>query len=293
MLTPVVIFAFNRPDALEKMIGSLKKNPGFEGREIHVFIDGPRSAADQPKISKVAEIARHLTPNVTVATSNNGLGPSIIKGVSEMMRRYGRAIVLEDDLVLMPGFLRFMDAALDRYEADKRVFALCGYGLKIKRPADYAGDVYLSNRASSWGWATWADRWDSVDWNVSDWETLKNSPKLRAEFNKGGSDMFGMLKGFMEGRNKSWAIRFCYSQHRQGRYSVHPFRSLVANEGYGLEATNCRQKYSRFKIDAETGTEPLVLPPDLAPRPDIIRQSVRYHGLPLRFYSKIRGILNI
>lgn len=293
MAAPIVIFAFNRPDSLSRMIDSLKRNIGFDRHEIFVYVDGPRNEADVPNVSRVIEIAHGLTSHVHASDKNKGLATSIISGVSEVINKYGRAIVLEDDLVLMPGFLQYMDKALDVYESDTRIFSVCGYGLKIKRPKGYGGDVYLCNRSSSWGWATWADRWNSVDWEVSDWPQLRSSKKLQRAFNRGGSDMYGMLKDYMEGRNRSWAIRFCYSQHKQGRYSVHPFRSLVVNEGYGDDATNCRQKYSRFKIEPYTTENQMITPPDLTYDSHISRQLRHYHSLYIRIYSKIRKILNI
>lgn len=293
MKTPVVIFGFNRPDAFARMVASLKNNVGFEEYPIYVYIDGPRGEHDIDRIAEVETQARLLTENVHVSDTNKGLGNSIIKGVSEVISKYGKAIVLEDDLVLMPGFLQYMEDGLSLYSEDKRVFSVCGYGLKVKQPKGYVGDVYLCNRSSSWGWATWADRWKSVDWTVSDFNELQRSRSLRREFNKGGSDMYGMLRGYMEGKNKSWAIRFCYSQFRQKKYSVHPFKSLVANEGFGVDATNCRQKYSRFKIELNEGTEQLMIPSELKPNEELIKALAHYHGLPLRLYSKIRSILNI
>lgn len=261
MLSPIVIFAFNRPDSLGKMIESLRRNNGYDKHDIFVYVDGPRSDNDIPKIEQVIKLSQQITPNITVSKANKGLGRSIINGVTNIINRYGRAIVLEDDLVLMPGFLQYMESALDLYERDDRIFSVCGYGLKIRKPKNYKGDVYLCNRSSSWGWATWADRWNSVDWEVTDWDSLRSSKKMQQAFNRGGSDMYDMLKGYMEGKNHSWAIRFCYSQHRQGRYSVHPFKSLVANEGYGVDATNCRQKYSRFKVDLNRADTQAFTPP--------------------------------
>lgn len=293
MKSPIVIFGFNRPDAFKRMADSLKRNIGFDGHSIYVYIDGPRNSEDSPKINKVASIARELTPNVVLSPENKGLGTSIINGVSEIISKHGKAIVLEDDLILMPGFLRYMETALQMYADDKRVFSICGYGLKINKPKRYVGDVYLCNRSSSWGWGTWADRWQSVDWNVGDWDELTSSKRLQKAFNKGGSDMYGMLRDYMAGRNKSWAIRFCYSQFRQEKYSVHPFRSLVANEGFGADATNCKQKYSRFRTELDNGVTDLVLPSRLEPNERVIKSSACYHSLRLRIYSKLRRLLNI
>lgn len=294
MTTPIVIFAFNRPDSLSRMIESLQTNSGWENHEIFVFVDGPRNEEEKQRVDKVVEIAKGLTKNVVASTENKGLGPSIINGVTEVINKCGKAIVLEDDLVLMPGFLSYMDDALDKYESDSRIFAICGYGLKIERPKNYKSDVYLGIRASSWGWGTWADRWNSVDWNVSDWEQLKSTPKLQKAFNRGGSDMYGMLKDYVEGRNRSWAIRFCYSQHKQGKYSVHPFDSLVSHEGYGQDATNCRQKYSRFKNNLNSSSSSnLILPNNLEYNKMIGKRVALYHSLPIRIYSRIRKMFNI
>lgn len=292
MKTPIVIFGFNRPHSIGRLIESIKTNPTYGEHEYFIFIDGHRTEEEKVKVDHVEELAYKLTPNVFRAKSNKGLARSVIDGVTEIISKYRRVIVLEDDLVLMPGCLNYLEEALNVYENDSRIFSVCAYGLKIKRPKDYSGDVYLGVRSSSWGWATWKDRWMSVDWNVSDWQTLRSSKQRQKALNRCGSDMFGMLRDYMEGRNNSWAIRFCYSQHLQGRYSVHPFESLVANEGFGADATNCQQKYSRFKIRLHNDNTQLLLPPHLEPRESILRENAHYHSLPLRLYSWIRRKLN-
>lgn len=293
MKSPIVIFGFNRPDAFEAMAASLRRNPGFDERDIFVFVDGQRYEQEKDKVDAVEALARRLTENVFRSQTNRGLAASVISGVTQVINRHGTAIVIEDDLILMPGFLQYIDAALEKYQSDERIFSVCGYGLKINKPQNYDGDVYLGIRSSSWGWATWKDRWNSVDWNVADWEQLKNSAKMQRAFNKGGSDMYNMLKDFMEGRNKSWAIRFCYSQFRQKKYSIHPFRSLIANEGFGMDATNCQQKYSRFKVDLNENPSPLNLPDNLLADQRILKMNARYHSFSLRLYSWIRRKLNI
>ncbi len=292
MLAPIVIFGYKRPDNMKVMLDSLKENLLYDESEKYVFVDGPKDASEVEKTKEVIALAKTVTPNVYASETNKGLGPSVIDGVTSVINRHGKAIVLEDDLLLMPGFLTYMNQALDMYEGDDRMFSVCGYSLKINRPQDYRGDVYLGVRASSWGWGTWADRWNSVDWSVSDFEQLRADKHARKAFNQGGSDMYGMLRDYMDGRNNSWAIRFCYAQFRGGKYSVHPFLSLVDNDGFGAEASNCRQKYSRFRIERNNNTS-FVLPADIHPDKSILRQLRWYHSIPLRIYSKIRRILNV
>lgn len=294
MKAPIAIFGFNRPGHFRAMVESLKSNKSWNEREIYVFVDGARNADEEEKVREVVSIARGLTGHVAVSETNKGLAQSIIGGVTEVIDRHGRAIVLEDDLVLLPRFLEFMDQALDVYQSDERIMSVCGYGLKIERPKGYEGDVYLSRRSSSWGWATWADRWHTIDWNVSDWASLRSDRARQRAFNRGGSDMYSMLRDYMEGRNRSWAIRFCYSQFLQNRWSVHPFRTLVLNEGFGADATNCKQTYSRFKTVPEDRIEgEYRMPVDIESHPDILKENAHYHGFGLRLYSRIRKILRI
>ena len=294
MLAPIVIFAFNRPDSLQRMIDSLKLNPLYEESEKFVYIDGPRSEDERHKVDEVIAVAKNITHNVSISPVNKGLGSSIIAGVSAVLEKYGKAIVLEDDLVFTSNFLSYMNQALEFYEDDNRIISICGYGLKIKRPKGYRGDVYLSGRSSSWGWATWRDRWQQIDWDILDWNELSADRARQKAFNKNGSDMFAMLKDYMEGRNHSWAIRFCYNQFKLGMYSVSPFLSKVNNEGFGENATNCKQRYSRFKIDIDTtGTYTFVFDKNIVPNKKIEKECYHYHSLVLRVYSRVRKILHI
>ena len=286
-LAPIVVFAFNRPTALQRMLNSLQLNPLFKESLTFIFVDGARDQTEQIKVNQVIDIARSVTPNVTISDKNIGLGSSIIAGVSKIINQYGKAIVLEDDLYLAPGFLTYMNDALEKYQSDKRIFSVCGYGLKITRPSNYVGDVYLGIRSSSWGWGTWSDRWNSVDWEVKDWEKINSNRRLQNDFNKGGSDMFGMLKGYMEGRVCSWAIRFCYSQYKQHKYSVHPFLSYVDNFGFGDEATNCKSSHPRFKVTLNQSTEKISMPESLSIVKSIVKDNAFYHSIFLRIYNHL------
>ena len=187
-----------------------------------------------------------------------------------------------------------MNQALDFYENDKKIISICGYGLKIKRPRGYVGDVYLLGRSSSWGWATWKDRWEQIDWDIQDWNEFSSNKQMRRAFNKNGSDMYSMLKGYMEGKNHSWAIRFCYNQFKLGKYSICPFISKVDNIGFGEEATNCKQRYSRFKVNMDIAhSHEFLFEKDIESNKRIEKLCYRYHSITLRLYSKIRKTLHI
>lgn len=106
-----------------------------------------------------------------------------------------------------------------------KVFSICGYTNKVKIPHEYEYDSYFCTRSSSWGWGTWADRWNSVDWELRDW---KRYSKMARAFNKwGGSDCFKLLRSVKDGQGNSWAIRFCFSQFLQDKLSLFPTVSKV------------------------------------------------------------------
>ncbi len=295
-LAPVIIFAFNRPASFKATVEALFKCPEASATDLYIFIDGPRVSKqdDVTLVGQSKEIADHISGFANVSTicsvTNQGLGPSIISGVSKVIAKYGKAIVLEDDLIVQPNFLTFMNEGLNRYEMDKNVWSICGYTNKVRPPRDYSYDAYFCTRSSSWGWGTWADRWESVDWSFTHWDEWMG--KKRA-FNKwGGSDCFSMLQGCKEGRNKSWAIRFCFNQFIQDKLSLFPIKSLVRNDGFDGQGTNCR-RYSRFKFELMNESVSTFRFPSASSKfvKSLYRQAMHYNSMPMRIWSRIMYLI--
>lgn len=296
-LVPIIIFAFNRPEALKNTIHSLLQNKEAKDSELYIFVDGarPNKPEEREKVKAVQEYVKRIDGfkniHYTFSEKNKGLANSIIQGTTRIINEYGKVIVVEDDLYVSSSFLRFMNEILDKYEKDKRIFQVSGYGSKIKRPSDYPYDIYLNERAQSWTWGTWKDRWVTVDWEVKDYKELKSSKLKQRKFNRRGSDLFKMLKGYMEGKNNSWYIRFTYSMYKQGRYSINPIRSLVRNDGFNSEATHCNT-YNRYKIDfEEIHSNDFIAPSFLEPNETIMKEAVKYWSIPYRIYGKIMTII--
>lgn len=291
MQAPIIVFAFNRLEALRNTIASLLRNSEAIESDLFIFVDGARTnkEGEAEKVSAVQDFVKSITGfrslHYSFSESNKGLGPSIIAGVSDIINRYGRAIILEDDLVVAPNFLAFMNQGLERYENCPEVFSICGYNNKVRVPYGYNADAYFCVRSSSWGWGTWADRWNSVDWELNDWESVEQRAKA---FNRwGGSDCFKMLRDWHNGLNQSWAIRFCYAQFVQRKYTVLPNRSLVKNVGYGGTGTHCPE-YCRYKFVYDEGiNKNFKFPPVQEPDSRITRQVMHYDSLPVRIKSRL------
>lgn len=293
MNAPIAVIAFNRVDTLRTTLSSLKANRLADQSDLFIFIDGPRAnkLGEEEKVHQVRMLAEQVsgfkTVTIKASDQNKGLAKSIIGAATELLNQYGRVIVVEDDLFLSPSFLTYMNTMLDAYENDARVMQVTGYSAKIRFPKRFKCDHYLTHRAHSWSWGTWKDRWDTVDWEVKDYDELAASKERQKAFCEYGSDLFGMLRGWKYGRNNSWFIRFNYSMHKQNRFSVAPIKSLVRNDGFGVDATNCKS-YNRYKIDFMPELKTTWDIPEYKEwNKKLDKESVRYWSIPYRIYGKI------
>lgn len=293
---PIILFAFNRLDALKNTIRSLLQNEEAKSSDLYVFVDGPRSnkPGENEKVKEVQEYVKSIegfkSLHYTFSEKNKGLGDSIIAGVSQVINQYGKAIVLEDDLVFAKNFLSYMNQGLDRYEKEDKVFSICGYSNKVKVPYGYEYDAYFCTRSSSWGWGTWADRWNSVDWELKEWDHYS---KMAKAFNKwGGSDCFKMLDDWKHGRNHSWAIRFSFAQFLQDKVSLFPIVSKVRNDGFDGQGTNCK-KWSRFKYEFDYCENKLFrYPSSIQLNIKLFKSAMRYNSVLIRIYSRVMYLIH-
>ena len=162
-LPPICIFAFNRADKFAATLEALIANHGSKEYELYIFIDGPRNAQDAASIEQIAELADSLThfKSVHIARSeqNKGLAPSIIAGVSEVLKSHSSIIVLEDDLITSRNFLSYMTQALDFYQDHAQVGSISGFSHStFNYQSEYEG--FFQSRAWSWGWGTWRHIWE-------------------------------------------------------------------------------------------------------------------------------------
>lgn len=292
-MTPVILIAYNRPKALKEALESLAANDLAEKTDLYIQIDGPKGPEDVARVEAVQDVARKAmgfqSVEVACAADNRGLACSVIAAVEHVLEISETVIVLEDDLLVHPGFLTYMNEALECYAFRSEVWSVCGYSNRIHVPDGYDFDAYFCPRSSSWGWGTWRDRWQSVDWNPTRASLKKNA---RAFNRWGGSDCAKMLRNWMEGRNQSWAIRFCYSQFIQGKASLFPVRSLVdPSAGFEGDGTNCH-KYSRFKFDMALGEKvSFQFPSDVTVVPSFRRSALRFHSLFRRAWSRLMYLI--
>ena len=99
---PIVIFCYNRPNHLKKMLESIQRNAESIHTKAYFFIDGAKNDRDKVEISKILEIINSsniFKENIIInRDSNFGMQKNVISGISHVLRENDAAIILEDDL---------------------------------------------------------------------------------------------------------------------------------------------------------------------------------------------------
>lgn len=239
--SPITLFVYNRPNHTRRTIEALKQNLLAENSDLIVFSDAPKSEAQANAVNEVREYIRQIDgfKSVTIIEReiNLGLARSIIDGVTTIVNKYGRIIVLEDDMVTAPYFLTYMNEALEKYADDERVVSIHGYVYPVVQPLP---EAFFLRGADCWGWATWHRGWACFN---SDGQFLLDELKRRKlirAFDYNGTYPYSkMLEEQIKGTNESWAVRWYASAFLAAKLTLYPGRSLVHNIGNDNSGTHC------------------------------------------------------
>jgi hypothetical protein len=248
-IAPIVLFTYKRLEALQKTVDALAANFLAAESDLIIYSDGAKNLADQRIIEEIRGYLKTITGfksvSIHASHTNKGLATSIIKGVSDVMNQYHKAIVLEDDLIASTNFLSFMNQALDKYKLNKKVCSISGYAFDFTN-INSKEDGYFLNRSWSWGWASWEDRWTEIDWDVKDYPLFKKDSSQKKGFSKLGSDVYGMLSKQMDGEVDSWYIRSTYHQFKVKGLTLYPSISKIDNNGFDSIATHTSGLKNRY-----------------------------------------------
>lgn len=294
MTAPIILFAYKRPVELQATLQALQANYLASQSDLYVFVDAPKRPEDSLKVTQVQELLNTVSGFRTIyrdyAETNIGCADSVIRGISIVLAKHPSAIIVEDDLITAPNFLDYMNQALEQYADSKRIYSVAGYTFPFQRPADYVFDAYFIPRHSPWGWATWADRWQSIDWDMTDYPAFSQDKRQQKAFNQGGSDLVRMLADQMEGRSDAWDIRFCYNRFKANGLTVYPTVSKVENIGFGEGATHTNI-FNRYKTQLDNGSQRTFNFPTVVESTAYYhRKTLQRYSIPIRIYNRLKTL---
>lgn len=238
-LAPIALFTYNRPEHTRQTIEALQKNIYAEQSVLYIFSDGPACEQAAKDVARVREYIRSVKGFKEVAVierkENWGLAKNIIDGVSSIVERHGKIVVLEDDILTSRYFLKFMNDALELYKDEERVMQISGYSY----PIDGLPELFFLSFGDSWGWATWKESWRLFERNPE--KLVRDfSPWEIKRFCFDNTELFwSQVVNNLEGRLVSWAIFFNAVIFKNKKLTLYPGHTLTRNIGLDGSGTNC------------------------------------------------------
>lgn len=253
---PIALFTYNRADHTRRAVESLLQNAEAKDSDLFIFSDG---AKNEKAVKGVAEnreyihtVTRFKTVTIVEREKNWGLANSLIAGITDVINKYGRVIVVEDDLILSPYFLKFMNDGLEKYKDDDRVGTITGFVPPIEEKLP---ETFFLTYFQCWGWATWKRAWDLLETDAR--PLLKGLRFKRKKFDVGGGVCnYGNLYCQKVGLVDSWYLRYYASLFLKGKLSLYPGRSVATNEGLDGSGTHCGAELKR-SFEAHNSQTPI------------------------------------
>lgn len=252
VLAPIILFTYNRPEHTRITLEYLRQNVLADQSVLYIFCDGPKDGASPATLKRIAEVkdvirSKQWTKDVHIFESdkNKGLATNVIEGVTQIVNKHGRVIVLEDDLKIGKYFLSYMNIALDRYANVDAVKQISGFLFPIDlKPQNQALFLPITNTI---GWGTWKAKWDEIDLEAKGAHRLKTDKKFRRAFNLDGTYNYTkMLFDQIErGDNGSWAIFYWWSVFTKGGVTLFPDYPLIQHNDFDASGTHASD-YDHF-----------------------------------------------
>jgi hypothetical protein len=242
-IAPIILFVYNRYDTLTRVVKSVQKNKLSKKSELHIFSDGAKNTFDEIKVLNIRTYIKKIKGfkkiSIYESKKNIGLSNSIIGGVTKILKKYKKAIIIEDDILVSKYFLEYMNKGLSIYKNKKNVASIHGYQYPLSFPKNFP-DTFFVRGADCWGWATWERAWKFFEKNpLKLYLKIKKDKQLIKEFNYGHSYNFlKMLDNQVKGKINSWAIRWYAATFLKNMYTLYPKKSYVMNIGFDNDGTH-------------------------------------------------------
>lgn len=298
-LAPIVFFAYNRPRHTRLALEALHKNKLADESSLWIFVDGAKPGASAETLALIADVKKAVREKkwcreVTIieAPVNKGLVRSTVDGVTKIVNQFGKLIMLEDDNLASPGFLTYMNDALDLYEHEPRVMHVSAYTKPGFNKAAIHESTFFFYHTTTWGWGTWKRAWDKF---IPEARAVREAVKRKGNINKlnmdGTFEFYWGLLAVERSNMNSWNTIWHSIVFLNDGLVLYPKTSLVSNIGHDGSGTNCAPDEG-FKIDdGSLATSIPVTRIPLTEHEAARRHYIRSHSLGFRLKFAIKHYL--
>lgn len=235
--TPVLFIAFARPEYASQSFNAIKK-----ARPKKLYFYSNKAREDKPEEVKRNEEVRSLVKQIDwdceVKTwfreDYVDVFTSLWGAIDWIFDNEKEAIVVEEDVVTCPAFYEYMDAMVEKFRDNDKVWIVSGDNATPEFNPKGLG--YFPTRfADIFGWASWADRWHSIDRRMEKWPEFRKSKAFHDYYGnwlqrKIQRFYFDQVYNNYETYNP-WDFVFNYNLALNNAYSIMPFVNMVASIG--------------------------------------------------------------
>lgn len=233
-LAPVVLFVYNRPKHTKKTLQALEESILANDTELYIFSDGAKNADQIDSVNQVRAIIRepwHFKRiHIIERARNIGLAQNIMKGVTQVVEKHGKIIVLEDDLEISKFGLQYFNDALNCYEEDENVMEISGYMYPVAN-SEKLPETFFFRVANSWGWATWDRAWKHFNPDIEQLTASLTKQDIKRFSVDHSENFWKQVQLFKRGKINSWAIRWYLSIFNRNGLVLYPRTSMIQNTG--------------------------------------------------------------
>jgi len=284
-LAPIALSTYTRLNHLKQTIKALQNNILAQDSEVFILSDAPKTG-DEKKVREIRKYLRtitgfkkiHLIERTTNSRVANNRG-----GIKSLLDQFGRVIFLEDDIITAPGFILFINDALDFYENQKNILSVSGHTPNLKVFKHSTDDVYLSKRFHGWGVGLWAKKYYYIQ-EIPSWPLIKKDNLLLSNLKIMGADMVNLVKQEANNEIDALDIKACYSCAKHQFTNLLPTKTLVKNIGMDCSGVHCGN-YDPFLLDKLSTKSNFKMIPN-------IHINNRYIKNYSAFFSKKQQIIN-
>ena len=290
-MAPVLIVTYDRLGHLKKTISSLQSNIHAKQTDLFIASDFQRSDSEANKVAAVRGYLKTIggfkSVTVFAREKNYGVVDNCNLALQVILDKFDRFIIMNDDLVTAPGFLKFINEAFYRYGENEKLFSVTGYCPPIKIPSSFEFDAFFLARMSAWGCGMTKDRYESVcEITRQEFDEFNDNKELSRAFVKGGGeDMLLMLRDVAYGSLEAWDVRCMYTQFKNDQYTVYPAQSLVLNIGFDGTGMHCGNT-ERFDVRLSDKIK-FFFPDEIIVNPRIVKANLIFRNGSI--YERLRA----
>lgn len=234
--TPVLYITFVRPEYASQSFAAIKK---AQPRKLYFYSNKARE--DRPdevrRNEEVRSFVKQIDWECDVKTwfrdEYVDVFTSLWGAIDWVFNNEEEAIIIEEDCVASVAFFDLCDKLIPRYRNEKRIQLISGDNFTPQyNPKGM--DYFFSSYMHIYGWASWKDRWSTMDRKMVDWTEIKKSP-LKKHFRNFVACWFyrmviGKVYSEIEKFNP-WDYITLYNMIKNDRLCVFPADNLVDDIG--------------------------------------------------------------